>query len=381
MFDGTDATQDLTFLSASAGTVASATDQQYTGPRALKMSTGSPAVLATATFNGVLADAGRRISFRMRVDTWAGGPDILRLANSAGTTVFNLFRTSATGTLTVLATGTAAAGTTAGSIVLSTNTWYRIAVSYVITNSTTYTIKVYIDGVLDITRSNLGTMTQSGTDRIILVAGVGLGTNANAWFDDLFVDDSNATTDPGTTNVNSLRVTNKRPFANGTTNGFSTQIGAGGSGYGTGHAPQVNEQPLSQTNGWSAVAPGVATTEEYTIEGETVGDFSLVGYRIIDYMGWVFAKTSSAETAQIKVGGTASNIALTTTAALFRAVKGSTVYPTGGTNIGIISAATATTTSLYEAGALFTLQPLTPRIFKLAGFGGGLAGPSRGLAG
>jgi hypothetical protein len=189
------------------------------------------------------------------------------------------------------------------------------------------------------------------------VAGIGLGANQDVWIDDVFVDDGSDHADPGTTNVNSLRVTNKRPFANGTTNGFTTQIGSGGSGYGSGHAPQVNEQPLSVTNGWAMIGAGSAVTEEYTIEGGTVGDFSLAGYRIVDYMGWVYAKSLASETAQIKVGGSASNISLTSTNTLFTKPSGSQVYPSGGTDIGVVTATDLTTVSLYEAGVLLALEP------------------------
>ncbi|WP_323162301.1 hypothetical protein, partial [Pseudomonas fluorescens] len=80
------------------------------------------------------------------------------------------------------------------------------------------------------------------------------------------VDDSSALTDPG-----NIWVAAKRPNANGTTNGFTTQIGSGGSGYGSGHSPQVNERALSTTNGWSMVGAGAAVTEEYNIESKSTG--------------------------------------------------------------------------------------------------------------
>ena len=69
--------------------------------------------------------------------------------------------------------------------------------------------------------------------------------------------------DPG-----AILVTAKRPFTNGTTeDGFTTQIGASGSGYGSGHTPQVNERPLSQTNGWSVIGAGGRRSRKNTTSG------------------------------------------------------------------------------------------------------------------
>ncbi len=80
-----------------------------------------------------------------------------------------------------------------------------------------------------------------------------ISTSGVAYFDDIYVDNGSDLSDPG-----NVHVTAKRPGSNGLSNGFATQIGSGGSGFGSGHAPQVNERPLSNTNGWSSVG-GLAT--------------------------------------------------------------------------------------------------------------------------
>lgn len=360
LFDGTDATQDLSMLLSATGTVVSATDQQHTGPRSVKLSTGAgPTDAVTRTPDGMFDAAGSQYSiwFRTNDVTVGSNSPILRIQTAGGAAALHAIFINTGATLTQTPTGATAV---VGATVLSVNTWYRISLSFYITNSTTFAFKLYINGVLEST-ATAGTMSQTAPARLALLASQVLGTNADCWFDDLVIvtggASSSAQPDLGTTSANSLRVTNKRPFANGTTNGFTTQIGSGGSGYGTGHAPQVNEQPLSVTNGWSMVGAGAAVTEEYTIEGPTVGDFDLTGYAILDYMGWIYASSLVSETGQIKVGGSASNIALTSANTMFTAAKGSTTFPAGGTDIGIITATDLTTVSLYEAGVLFALEP------------------------
>lgn len=232
--------------------------------------------------------------------------------------------------------------------------WYRICIAYSITSNTINEFRVFIDGALSIsvTNATLTTMHLPLTNFFID------NDNADASFDlrvsDIYSDTQSLLTDPG-----DVWVTAKRPFSNGTTNGFTTQIGAGGSGYGSGHAPQVNERPLSATNGWSMIGVGVAITEEYSIEGLGIGDFNISGRALLDYMGWVYASAALSETGSIIVNNASSNIALTSTNTTFTKIAGSTVYPAGGTDIGIVTSTTVTTVSLYECGIVFAF--LIPR--------------------
>ncbi len=179
------------------------------------------------------------------------------------------------------------------------------------------------------------------------------GANKFLNFQHVYIDDVNDLTAPG-----DIRITAKRPNANGTLIEFTTQIGAGGSGYGSGHSPQVNERPLSTTNGWSIAATAVKT-EEYNIEGQTVGDINLSGATLVDYTGWVHAKALIAETGKIRVNNVDTNISLTSTITMFTKIAASTTYPAAtGTDIGILTSATETTVSLYEAGIMFAYNPL-----------------------
>ena len=151
---------------------------------------------------------------------------------------------------------------------LSTGQWYSITLAYTIISTSVNRFELFVNSVSTISVTN-ATLTSTGS------TGVKIGNqNNNATLDfrtsDHYVDDSSSLTDTG-----DIWVTAKRPVSNGTTNGFSTQIGSGGSGYGSGHSPQVNERPLSTTNGWSMVGAGSAVTEEYNIEGKSVGDINI----------------------------------------------------------------------------------------------------------
>ena len=243
------------------------------------------------------------------------------------------------------------------------------------------TINVFLNGVLEISWVNVA-MSGTGTAFLQFMTSTAMLSATFSWFADIYVDDGNTATDPG-----NIIVTAKRPFANGTLNEWTTQVGAGSSGYGSGHALQVNERPLSLTNAWS-ITNAALKTEEYTIEGAAVGDLDLTNpnYRIVDYMGWANLKCASAQTGNIIVNGVASNVSLTTTATVFLKAAGSTIYPSGATAIGadtntvnalftlaecgILVAAVwnvATAIESLKADAEFTPDLLGPRVWLDAG--------------
>lgn len=348
---GTDATQDLTFFASTNGTVASDTAHPYTGTRSIKLTQTGLANTNVITPTGAVVDSGSQFSSYWYFDTLAAASAtaFISVQQAGGSSVFTI-QMASTGILTVQPTGgTPASGTT----VIAVNTFYRISVAYYITNTTTFQIRLYLNGVLEAT-ANAGTLTRTTSSRVSFGPSStywGSGT-VNIWLDNIYVATGGASSaaQPDTGNI---LVTAKRPNANGTTNGFTTQIGSGGSGYGSGHSPQVNEQPLSTTNGWSMVGAGSAVTEEYNVESASVGDVNISGCPIVDWCGWIYASTLVSETGQIVVGGATSNVALTSTNTMFKAFKGSTTYPAGtGTDIGIVTDTTVTTVSLYECGVL-----------------------------
>lgn len=234
-----------------------------------------------------------------------------------------------------------------GSHTISTGSWFRISWAWVISSTSVNQVRIWVGGALDITTSNVTITTVTSTDYVI---GNGSGdASLDMRTSDHYIDNNTNLLDPG-----NIWVTAKRPFNSGTTNGFTTQVGAGGSGYGLGHAPQVNERALSTTNGWS-LNTSSAVTEEYTIEGPGDGDMAIG--TIVDFMGWIDGASTLAETSQIIVAGVSSNISTTSSATIFKKIAGSTIYPVGGTDIGMISAAVSTTYSLYECGIVIAFIP------------------------
>ena len=238
MESGSDATGDLSFYASTSGTVASATDQAYTGARSIKLSSGSPAVAAIAISPlGVLADAGRRISFRMRYDVSMGSNPFFTIRDASNNSVFQLnLTTGSNRILQIIPTGaTTVSGTTPNPL----DTWARYVVAYTITNTTTFRFDIYINGVFEAS-ATAGTMTRVGSNNVRLISNA--VTNLNCWFDDLSIDDGTDYADPG-----DIRVTNKRPNANGSLATFDTTTSTTNSGYGTGNSIYINEQPLVTT--------------------------------------------------------------------------------------------------------------------------------------
>lgn len=350
---GTSATQDLSLFKSTVGTVASATDQLYLSSRSLKGSSGAGnAVFEATTGDGLFLDSGSQLDFWFYFDA---APtvvsSIFQIRTNAGAAVTTV-RLNTTRTLVNAPAGVSVVN---GSTVMATNTWYRISYSFYITDTTHFGFKLYLNGNLEAT-VNTGTITNTGANRIAFgVVAANLGANKNFWYSHIYIATGGASSSsqPDTGNI---LVTYKRPFSNGTTNGFT---GSGTpSGYGSGNARYVNEQPLSTTNFVSVVGAGSAITEEYNIEAKSAGEINLGSNQIVDYTGWVYAKSLLSETGQIVVNGVATNIALTSTTTAFQVGAGSTVYPAGtGTDIGLITDTTVTTVTLYECGILIAYIP------------------------
>jgi hypothetical protein len=353
MESGTGATQDLSFWSTIIGTVSSDSASPITGSRSLKLFTGSPAVAASITRNASMADTGRRMTFRYKFDLFpsTGNASFYSCRTAANAVIYQVNLTAA-GILTLLTTG---AGSVTGITPLVANTPYRIAVAHVITSSTVWSINVYLNGHLELSYSNAGTLTNTVSDRFNFTTTANI-INQSYWFDDIFLDDGTDLGDPG-----NIIVTHRRPVANGALNQWTTQIGSGGSGYGAGHSSQVNELPISTINGWS-ISSASLLTEEYTIESPSTGDIDVSGaaYSLVDYTGWTNAKCASGTpTANIIVNGTVFPRTMTVSYGVRFNAAGSTTYPSGNNAIGMDNNATAQLFSLADCGILlaYTYNP------------------------
>lgn len=318
------------------------------------------------TVAGILSDAGSRISFYVYIKTRPANAvsSFAELCNSGGTMLV-AFRLTSGGVLQLWNGTTAQIGSNGAT--LNTGQWYRISLAYTITSTTVNRFELFVDSVSSISITN-ATITTIVTSEF-RIGNRNVDTALDFRSSDHYIDNSSALTDPG-----NIWVTAKRPLSNGAVNGFTTQIGSGGSGYGTGHAPQINERPLSTTNGWSMIGAGGIVTEEYTIEGKSVGNMDISTATIVDFMGWIVASSLSSETAKIILASANSNISLTSTTSIFTKIAGSATYPAGNTDVGIITSATLTTVSLYECGVAVAFIPApitavfgTPRLLMGVG--------------
>lgn len=353
---GSEATQDMKFWLATVGTVTSATDQVHTGTRSIKMASGAgPAAANLRGFDGVLADSGTQISFWFRFDAAPAATATVMTLRKAGA-ITNVIPTQLNTSSQLVVAPTGGTGSVTGATTLSTNTWYRICISYYVTSTSDYQIKVYLNGVLEITANNTlcGTMTNTATSAVFIGFASTIGTSRNYWYSDIYVATGGASSS-SQPDTGDIRVTAKRPFANGTTNGFT---GTGTpSGYGSGNATYVNQLPLSTTDFVSVIAAG-ATTEEYNIENRATGAVNLAGLALVDVGSWVYCKALISETASIILDNATSNISVTSANTMFWKYAGATTYPAGtGTDVGMITSADATTVTLYECGVLVAYIP------------------------
>lgn len=325
-----------------------------------------------------ISDSGTRISMFIYLNALPGNTVDLVLALAGGFSY--ILRLTSGGVLQLWNSETSQIGTNGST--LSIGTWYRISLAYTITSTSVNRFELFKNGISDISVTN-ATLTTIGATQL-RIGNISSSITLDLRISDIYIDNSSSLTDTG-----NIWVTAKRPNANGTANNFTTQIGSGGSGYGTGHSPQVNERPLSSTNGWSVVAVG-ATTEEYNIEGKSTGDINISNAttwdllkedgsnllqenqsfillqnenqnKVIDYMGWIDYKTVLSETASIVVNGVNSTFTSAANAeTMFTKISGFGGYPLStGTDIGMISDATATTVSLYECGIVIAYIPAT----------------------
>lgn len=337
----------------SSGFPAVATDFVHgTHQRSIKFAPTTTTVAYTNT--GILADAGSRISVYLYINALPSSTvNFLGSFNSAlESSVFSLALTS--GGVLQLKQGDSFVQIGSNGATLSTGQWYRISLAYTITSTSVNRFEVFVNGVSSISVTN-ASLSFTGSSSFYI--GIYFG---NSTFDirtsDHYIDDSSSLTDTG-----NIWVTAKRPVSNGTAVEFTTQIGSGGSGYGSGHTPQVNERPLDTADGWS-ISTTTRKTEEYTIEAKSVGDINISSATIVDYMGWVSANvdsTANSPVHRIIVAGATTAKTLSTTARIYTQIAGSSTYPTGNTDIGIDAQYTTTPhlTRLFECGVIVAFIP------------------------
>ncbi len=278
-----------------------------------KLNTNSPAVAAFLRKAGVLAAAGRRISCWVNFQTLpAANINFIGCLISSGAAAVCSATIKTNGTLAISPSGASVVG---GTTVLSTNTWYRIGFSYTITNSTTYEMRLYLNGNLEVSVSSNGTLSQIAPDILRLNIDTTAGTNIIFYFDEPYIDNGTDLADIGE------------------------------------RFNKVNELPLDITDGWKHAASTDAQ-ENYILQPQSEGDTNLTNLRKKGYTSWVYAKSASAGagTPKIMNNGTETAITLTTSAAMYTVNSEGDTYPTGP--FGMRSNFNAADTFFYEGGAL-----------------------------
>lgn len=286
---GSDATGDTSFyeinLNGDGATVASTTTQSKTGPRSLKFDVDSTTDVAYAEVNFPDANAvneicipgpGMRVSFYVRfsgfpaVEANSGalffgtGPS----AQPSGLSVDN------SGVLRLLLGDNSLKENLSGNgPTLSTDTWYRICYAHNIIGPGLNDFRVYVDGVLGMSVKNWYRKNFEFNGRFI---GMVLGYLNFAAFASpltMFMDDIYVDTNPNLLDTGDIRVTNKRPASNNVNN-FAVAIGANPSD----RWENVDEVPLSTTNGWLDNVDQATINENYGIQVSSSGDVDISSY-------------------------------------------------------------------------------------------------------
>lgn len=226
----------------------------------------------------------------------------------------------------------------------------RISFAYVQHASDDLDIKLYVNGIEELSIEEASTAGLSALANFQYGWLLNPGANHLCWFSHIKFDDGDDLSDAG-----NVLVTAKLPAAVNEDN-WDTDGGTGA----------VNERPLSETNykfqsGFSSV------TQTYTLQAAAVGDVDISGESIVGYMGWAWSKREPNDVERI--GLIVNNVdvsrgsAITTSPSLLKHAVTSTSYPSHANGIGMSSNSELAGVFMYECGAVLCYQgPLNPDI-------------------
>src|ERR1043166_7679830 len=333
---GTAATFGLEFWTAFGGFgEASEATIVHTGPRSLKLPN-----YGSVRKDSVCQDSGTRVTFYVYFSALPPSSLDFCRVNSTTTGKQIEIRLLSTG---ILRLQDGNSNTFDGTTVLATATWYRISLAYTITNATTNEFRLFLNGALERSVSNTTTGVGTGTVQWFLEQSGG-GSGVTIYVSDTYTDDSPALTDPG-----DIRVTDKLPVANNV-NDFDSFIPGGANP--ANRWTNVNERPLSETNGWQQ-AGSSQVRENFGLEAAAAGDVDVSGATLVARCAWMWAKAAATSgTPKITDNGSDFAVTLTSTSALFTHLTTSASYPSNSAGIGLVSTGTADDTFLYECGML-----------------------------
>lgn len=337
-----------------SGSVTVDTGTLFNGDPTLKHDTSSPAASSFSSTKSGSASASGRIQKYIRFSSLPPSGQRVTLVGGANSsiTVVGAFLDS-NGHLQ-FRSGATDIGSP-GSKVLSVDTWYRICISYSITSTTNWAVKIYIgeassySGVLELNLTNAdGTLAGTGVDRV--TSGMTNGVGANVILRTVYgvCDDVTDLTDVH------YRFTCKKPTTT-TTNNFDGTVGTGA----------VNERPVSATNGKTHAATS-DVDQDYEIEALSAGDHDLTSDTIVANIAWIYSELSSLTgTPACKIIHNGARDASSwdpssaNTPTVFTIVSNSASYPkhANGKNIGTSSTIIAADTKLWDCGVIIVYTP------------------------
>lgn len=330
-----------------SGTITADSTVTRRGTRSWKLDTTGTATSAAIARSGVCSDSGGCISGRVNFPsvTPAVTVPVLVIANSGGTAVWQL-RLKTNSTLDVNPVGgTPVSGTT----VIKANKWYRFSMSWVATSTTVFEIRIFIDGVLEATAKNSGTLTGVGASIARFVSNGTAGANWVQYMDEMYVDDRIDLSDTG-----NIGVTAKLPNANNTNN-FNTAVGAAPANRWT----NVNERPDSTTNGWEETTV-TATQENYGIESAKQGDYDITNFNLVARMAWISSKRGTpAATLSAHANNTGAAVGTTMTLGPIAVTAGQLMVVAFADRVG---GGTPTIADNLDGNAWTTLGPTTSTV-------------------
>jgi hypothetical protein len=283
---GTDATYDLSLYgglnTVSPGTIASSLTESNTGPASILCNgngDNNGSAYATTRDFGVDIKGGGRVSFYFKLsglpssDSTKFGPKLLVLDRTSAAQTAYLFRINTSGTIDIMVWNDSLAdaivvATSVDAITL--NAWQRFSVSWRIVNRYINECRVFLDGNLKVSVSNIDLLKDSPQ-----IGRLSYGMYLGGWgggqlrLDDLYVDNNDTLQDTG-----DIHVTAKLPASN-YVNNFGTNIGNNPSN----RYENVNERPIATANGWQENSGGPYPIDEaYGIQAKGVGDVDLSSY-------------------------------------------------------------------------------------------------------
>lgn len=343
---------------ASAVTVASQlglepTLTELAGPYVLSVGTNG-----SLNRTGSLADAGRRVSFWAWLTVFSASAAVATFSTAASAAVFWV-RVGVDGSVSIERGGATLATSSAGLATL--RNWHRISVSYVITSTTNFTIRVWIGDVLAVTATQAnGSLVNTGTDTLTIS-----DEGSSSYFHGIYVDDSAALTNPG-----NVYVVAKRPVLPPVIDLFDTTGGTGA----------TDERPLSETN-YKAHLATSQVTQQYNIEAPDVGDVTMgqTGSTILGIAFWAWMKKGSGAAGTpglIYRNGAVLAVTLDTASAMYVAWDSTSFYGLPKTwttttpfnsstpdlaRVGARSSGAGADTFLYECGFIVSYIPAEAR--------------------